>query len=459
MILEDDPPHKYGVSTEAQMYTNSISSTYAYTIVVLKLDEDLIKTLRMSINETINTAIVKRHYSKQVDEDIPSWNQICALMDRIQTIVLYLDKIRFNADDEFLLVFDFYAFMTQASVLDDCVSTLAHIYGTNISVENSECVVFGEKGMNGKGSDHLYFEYLRSLCIMHPGMTSRYVGMYQNASECCPYMVFSNPLFTHHEGELIARVYSNDENYPDKNIDIRFNQIFEYVKRRYAILEKIVDSILNFNYEAEVKRSSEELLMPDDFPDYITYLNYLREQKNLRFPASEDYEIELIILMLSVKISDQENNDRYQKYCNALIYGIGFEHNRIQTMCRGNDIEIGIVESPRIIGLTKLDCLLHPRSKSDESGKYSYEFEKLEYLIRPYQQGYNPNDSEDAKFAASMILSNLDYFGRYVKLYKGMEYLEMYTLVHVNLYFDCLNNNCIINEFIPYEPKFRDNIE
>lgn len=55
-----------------------------------------------------------------------------------------------------------------------------------------------------------------------------------------------------------------------------------------------------------------------------------------------------------------------------------------------------------------------------------------------------------------MILNSLDFFGRYVKLYEGMDYLEMYTLVHVNLYFDCLNNDCIINDFIPNEQEFRD---
>ena len=108
----------------------------------------------------------------------------------------------------------------------------------------------------------------------------------------------------HHEGELVARIYSNDEDYPDKNIEIKLNQVFEYVKRRYAILEKVTDSILNFDYEEDIKLSSEELLKPDDFPDYISYLDYLREQKNLRFPASEDYEIDLVNRMLSVKITD-----------------------------------------------------------------------------------------------------------------------------------------------------------
>ena len=242
--------------------------------MVLKLDEELIITLRSSVNETINTAIVKRHYSKQDKKEIPSWNQICALMDRIQYIVLYFDRMRFHSDDKFLFVFDFYAFMTQASVLDDCISTLAHIYGTDISVENSECVVFGEEGMNGKGSDRLYFEYLRSLCIVHPGMTNRYVGMYQEASECCPYVMFGDIPLTHHEGELVARIYSNDEDFPDKNIEIKLNQVFEYVRRRYAILEKVTDSILNFDYEEDIKLSSEELLKPDDFPDYVSYLDF-----------------------------------------------------------------------------------------------------------------------------------------------------------------------------------------
>lgn len=427
--------------------------------MALKLDEELIKTLRSSVNETVNTAIVKRHYSRQDKKDIPSWNQICALMDRIQDIVHYFDRMSFHRDDEFLLVFDFYAFMTQASVLDDCISTLAHIYSADISVENSECVVFGERGMNDKGSDHLYFEYLRSICIVHPGMTSRYVGMFQEASECCPYVMLNNFPLMHHEGELVARVYSNDENRPDKNIEIKLDQVFEYVRRRYAILEKITDSILNFDYQEEIKLSSEELLKPDDFSDYITYLEYLREQKNLRFPASEDYEIDMVIKMLSIKISDHENIDHYQKYCNALVYAMGFEHNRIQTMCRGDSADIGMVEDSHIIGSTKLDCLLFPQSGSKESGKYNYQFGKLEYLIRPYQQGYNPGDSENALLAASMILSNLGYFGRYVKLYEGMDHLEMYTLIHVNLYFDCLNNDCTINDFIPSEPEFRDIVE
>lgn len=427
--------------------------------MVLKLDEELIVTLRSSVNETINTAIVKRHYSKQDKKEIPSWNQICALMDRIQYIVLYFDRMRFHSDDKFLFVFDFYAFMTQASVLDDCISTLAHIYGTDISVENSECVVFGEEGMNGKGSDRLYFEYLRSLCIVHPGMTNRYVGMYQEASECCPYVMFGDIPLTHHEGELVARIYSNDEDFPDKNIEIKLNQVFEYVRRRYAILEKVTDSILNFDYEEDIKLSSEELLKPDDFPDYVSYLDYLREQKNLRFPASEDYEIDLVKRMLSVKITDQENIDHYRKYCNALVYAMGFEHNRIQTMCRGDDEEMGLLSVPNVVGLTKFHCLLDPMSRSEESRKYGYELEKLEYLIRPYQQGYCPGDSENARFASGMILNNLDYFGRYVKLYEGMDYLEMYTLVHVNLYFDCLNNDCIVNDFIPHELKYRDTVE
>ena len=424
--------------------------------MVLKLDEELIQTLRFSVNETINTAIVKKHFSKQDNKNIPSWNQICALMDRIQDLVIYFDKMHFNLDDRFMLVFDFYAFMTQASVLDDCISTLAHIYGTDISTENSECVVFGENGTNGKGSDHLYFEYLRSLCIVHPGMTNRYVGMYQEASECCPYVMFNDHIFTHHEGELLARVYINDETCSDKIIDIKLNQIFEYVRRRYAILEKITDSILNFKFEEEIKLSAEELLKPEDFLDYISYLEYLREQKNIRFPASEDYVIDLVIKMFSVHVSDSENIEHYQKYCNALVYAMRFEHNLIQTMYRGNDVDMGVLSVPHLNGLTKLNCLLNPHSKSEESRKYNYEIEKLEYLIRPYQQGYNPNDSENAWFAARMILGNLDFFGRYVKLYVGMDYLEMYTLVHVNLYFDCLNNDCIINSFIPNSPEFRD---
>ena len=99
---------------------------------MLNLDESLIRTLRSSVNETINTAIVKKHYSNQDKKDIPSWNQICALMDRIQDIVLFFNRTDFNVEDKFLFVFDFYAFMTQASVLDDCGSTLAHIYGADI---------------------------------------------------------------------------------------------------------------------------------------------------------------------------------------------------------------------------------------------------------------------------------------------------------------------------------------
>ena len=409
------------------------------------------------MNETINSAIVKRHIPHREKQEIPSWNQICALMDRIRDIVWYFDKMDFHTDDCRMLVFDFYAFMTQASVLDHCILALAKVYDVDLTEENSSCEIFGKPGTNGEGSDQKYFEYIRSLCTVHPDFTSFFKDKYHDEyGESCPYVTINDLPLNDYEGDLIAVVYPNNGDSRNKYVEIKFNQIFAYVRRRYSILDKISDSIVQYDKMVDDEWASIELKKPDDFSDYIDYLRYLREQNNLRFPASEDNEIDLAIRMLTVKISDQENLDCYNKYCNALKYAMGFEHNRIQTMGHGTDSEMGIVDIPHHIGFSKFDLLLRPSSGTEEHNKYHYPLEKLVYLINPYLYGYNPLESDDAWFAASMILAHRDFFGRYVKLYEGMDYLEMYTLVHVNLYFDCLYNDCVINDFIPNEPEFRD---
>lgn len=418
--------------------------------MVLNLDEAVIRRLRNSVNSTINSALVKKHYSYRAKESISSWNQICALMDRIQSIVWYFREMKFHYDDKRMLVFDFYAFMTQADVLDDCISTLAHIYDVNLEAEDSETVVFMEKGENGKGTDKKYFEYLRSLCVVHPGMTDRFDGTYTTRTgQCSPYVLVNDHLYKK-DGELIVRIYYNDDEHTADVIGISLKQIFCYVERRYSILDKIVEGIHRYDESVKIRLMKESMKDQAVFDDYIEYLRYLKEQTEYRFPVTDAYEIEFVIRIMTTEITDERNLSRYQKYCNALRYAISFEHTRIQKVGRGTDDEMGIVNAPRESGFSILYHLIPPSSGTEEHRKHSYAISKLEYLV-DYERW-----SFETGYAKRLVLNNLDYFGRYVSIDETTDFEELYVLIHVGLYFDCMDNDCILNKYIPMTDEYRD---
>ena len=83
--------------------------------------------------------------------------------------------------------------------------------------------------------------------------------------------------------------------------------------------------------------------------------------------------------------------------------------------------------------------------------KYSYNFEKIEYL--------NYDSGESNKSWAYIKLRELyPFLERYVSFEGAMGDFEHYALVQLALYLHCLENKCLVNDNIPNELKFREKL-
>ena len=117
-------------------------------------------------------------------------------MNRIDKNTAYLNSIDIIKTNDKLPIFNFYNFMNQASTLLECIELLGQIYEFAFDSEDSKSDIFNQKGITGNGTDKKYFQYLRSLCSVHPIETSRHKD-YQDDStkiECCPFVHWSSDL-------------------------------------------------------------------------------------------------------------------------------------------------------------------------------------------------------------------------------------------------------------------------
>ena len=89
----------------------------------INLNDKVITNFRRVINDYIDFSLNKTY--KNNDN---AWNSICALMDRIEDIVIYLNAKELNTGKWNRCAFDFFEFIEQAGVLVECIDELFKIY-------------------------------------------------------------------------------------------------------------------------------------------------------------------------------------------------------------------------------------------------------------------------------------------------------------------------------------------
>lgn len=121
----------------------------------------------IDVNHTVQTR-------KNVTEKYFAWNRICAIMDRLEDTLVYLNRMELGGSDERRTAFDFFDFINNCFVVIDCIETIGSIfkldakYEDDIEKSNS---VFGTD-LSPQSTDGNYFKYIRSLCSVHPLCTN-----------------------------------------------------------------------------------------------------------------------------------------------------------------------------------------------------------------------------------------------------------------------------------------------
>ena len=411
------------------------------------LDTEILRKLRNKINEQKNISYNKMYGKYR------AWDKICAIMNRLDDTVEYLNTIELNTGKYKRSAFDFFDFMNNASVVIDCVKELSKIFEVSDSEIKNSTNTFNEVGSDGNGTDEKYFEYLRSLCSVHPVETSRHKRYQDNDFECSPYVLWNNSLRLFNDDcDIYAVVYTSKDNESFKRVGIYIEQVFKYVEIRVNFIEKIIDYIDTYQKDMILKLKKQHIKNDTEFNSYIEYLTNLDEEAKDRYGDDHWYSFEYVIKLLQLKLSDSENENKMKLYINALKYAIKFEHNALQNMSNIGYENSGLKYSKENIETSLYIELYSPSSGSKEEIRYGYNIEKIQYL------SYDSGDS-NKDWAYVQLNEAREFFEKYVSFRNAKSDFEYYALVNLALYLECLENDCIINKNIPNDLKYREKLQ
>lgn len=410
------------------------------------LDTEILRKLRNKINEQKNISYNKMYGKYR------AWDKICAIMNRLDDTVEYLNTIELNTGKYKRSAFDFFDFMNNASVVIDCVKELSKIFEVSDSEIKNSTNIFNKVGSDGNGTDEKYFEYLRSLCSVHPVETSRHKRYQDNDFECSPYVLWNNSLRLFNDDcDIYAVVYTSKDNESFKRVGIYIEQVFKYVEIRVNFIEKIIDYIDTYQKDMILKLKKQHIKNDTEFNSYIEYLTNLDEEAKDRYGDGHWYSFEYVIKLLQLKLSDSENENKMKLYINELKYAIKFEHNALQNMNNIGYENNGLKYTEENIETSLYDILYLPSSGSEEERRYGYNIEKIQYLS--YDSGGSNKD-----WAYVQLNEARGFFEKYVSFRNAKSDFEYYALVNLALYLECLENDCIINKNIPNDLKYREKL-
>lgn len=184
----------------------------------ISLDKSLVRALRDKFNEHpvfsyhITSDFHVPTQSRGTKENKNAYNCLCAALDRMFDIVVYLNDLDIQ-NDKPKGTFQLCDFLNQSQTLIDCIEIFGKIYQVSYPAQG-DISSFHERGITGKGNDEAYFKYIRSLCSVHPIATNAHPEYQGDEPEWCPYLCNRNSTYlllnNDRHSDFIATVYRND---------------------------------------------------------------------------------------------------------------------------------------------------------------------------------------------------------------------------------------------------------
>lgn len=426
------------------------------TIFTHKFNLDKAKELREKVNEYQNLSlekeakIIKREKGKK-DETLPylAWDRICVIMDRIEDTLDYMNKMKLGNCGSHRAAFDFYEFINCAYVVIDCIKKLFIIYaGDDLlgikNIEASHCVF-----QNPDGTDYRYFEYVRSLCVVHPTETNHQKEFLKGSLfHCCPFVVWATSgvgLLRSDKRDLSVLVYTSKEDAPTVDIPLYMNQFYAYVDKWVNLIDIIIKNIDNYNIGKYDEWQNKKLKSQDNFKNEIDYIKYLKDENTKRFGSGCEYLYDYALRIFKVNLSDKRNIEKLEKYKNAIRYSLTFLHNSLQNMSNEGFQNTGIKNSE---GVELFSLLNSPAYNKNDFENCGYQLSKLGYLEEDY--GY-----ENKRYARFLLDEIKEKINKYVFFTNTEPDEEVVVLVTLALYLSSLTHDSILNQNIPNDLKYR----
>lgn len=319
------------------------------------LDETLSERFRDAIN---SSPIFSEGDQKS------KFNMICAVMDRIDTCIYFLNKHSDypKSEDAFI------SFFMYCTMLKDAVYLLIkNIRGKNppdktdffadtfqsIPTFDHSCQV----------SDDKFFAYMRSLVFAHPIETNRARFLRKTEVQYSPYVMVGDVprILSRYPDGIGIRIYSSIDN-DDINLLFSFQTLKNYIKNRY---ENLLSPLKWAQKAIRQKKKEWKTQKIDRSLAPIELLYDIKSILETRYISTS--EVDLLIRDLTYSITDTRNKDSVEKYRNAIIGALP-------------DICDGVEALQDIWGISAYERLRrYPKRMHDMA---SYQLEKITSYLR-----------------------------------------------------------------------------
>ena len=338
----------------------------------ISLDKSLVSALRDKFNEHpvfsyhITSDFHVPTQSRGTKENKNAYNCLCAALDRMFDIVVYLNDLDIQ-NDKPKGTFQLCDFLNQSQTLIDCIEIFGKIYQVSYPAQG-DISSFHERGITGKGNDEAYFKYIRSLCSVHPIATNAHPEYQGDEPEWCPYLCNRNSTYlllnNDRHSDFIATVYRNDVE-GSYHIYISLKQIFHYVRKRYQHIKKVIDGIEVYNQEQINYFQKKKVKDPVSFNTYTDYIKSLIGEFHQRCGADE-YLPRVWLAVFHTHFDDLNWETALEEYKLEMKKGIEKVHTCLQDMsCLDDNFDSDPVKFSSI----------------KELEDYHYQQEKIEYLF------------------------------------------------------------------------------
>lgn len=412
--------------------------------------------LRDAVNDRQKQSIDNVHSERQTNGEYCAWDRTCAAMDRLEDTVHHLNCIELGKNKDGRTAFDFYDFINNAYIVIDCIKTIGKIFRVDNclfeEIENST-KVFGTK-LSEKSTDQKYFEYIRSLCSVHP-LCTNHQKVFLNGSQfhCCPFVTWKTSLtwYDDDNADLTAFIYPSNPREHTRYLGLHISQFEQYLTEWIEFIPKIIEAKNAYTDQEYEKLRQEPVKSLSEYENNVAkYLSYLKSEYCNRFDYGNDYLFDAYANFFTVELSDARNRAALEKYQNAVVYSLGFLRNELQNMSYEGYENNGLKYPEAWIETTLFNELYEISSYDGAFSAYSYNLQKV------YKLGPDSDSHEyDKMYARDLLEGPKELINRFVYFTNNEPDEERVVLVHLALYLEALTRKNLLNKNIPNSSEYR----
>ena len=364
----------------------------------LLLDNDLNNKLR----ETVNSDDL--FWKDPVQKE--NWNLICAVMDRLDTSINYINShTDYSKNENDIILFFVHASIIKDAIYQvsnalkiDCSNTENIFYKYVKDYEIFENVEEYENYRNSKNAaDDQFYEYLRSLVFAHPAETSWSIpNRIQNEIQYSPYLLSSTLQFhCDYKNPIGVQIYSNKRDIFHICLDL--DDLKQYVKNKYYKLELIINKYNSIVEEFKKEKKKHKVNRNQDDLSILKEIVTILDERYL-----EHYDIDKLINDLECNLTVAENRNNVELFRNQIKKIIPnlcdavdkYDCDSIYSLC-----DVLLYSRPKAhqmmnYQLEKIFCYLNDDGYGDiewgliQAEAFSKEFAKKWVVIKPYDMSF-----------------------------------------------------------------------